>query len=202
MLPAVCVPNATGTIPAATAAAEPLDDPPGVREVSWGLRVLPGVKYANSVDTVLPMISAPCCLSSDTRDASTSDSDERRYPPVPHAVGWSLVSMMSLMPTGTPNKGRSDSVGSSGGRFCGQRLPSPYLGLDTLNLRYALMPPVQSARRSSPVVLVKRGNALRCSRHPIFLSVSHSLRHGQSTRVIPTTTMTRANSVRSRSGDR
>ena len=30
MDPAVCVPNASGTMPAATAAAEPLDEPPGV----------------------------------------------------------------------------------------------------------------------------------------------------------------------------
>jgi hypothetical protein len=28
--PAVCVPNAIGTIPAATAAADPADEPPGV----------------------------------------------------------------------------------------------------------------------------------------------------------------------------
>ena len=43
MEPAVCEPSAAGTIPSATAAAEPLDDPPGVRDGSWGLRVFPGV---------------------------------------------------------------------------------------------------------------------------------------------------------------
>ena len=39
---AVCVPRAAGTMPSATAAAEPLEDPPGVRFASRGLRVLPG----------------------------------------------------------------------------------------------------------------------------------------------------------------
>ena len=47
--PFVCVPIASGTMLAATAAAEPEEDPPGVRSVSCGLRVLVGWKYANSV---------------------------------------------------------------------------------------------------------------------------------------------------------
>ena len=42
--------------PRPTAAAEPLEDPPGVCAGSCGLRVLPGVRVANSVVTVLPMI--------------------------------------------------------------------------------------------------------------------------------------------------
>ncbi len=41
--PAVWLPRASGTIPSATAAAEPLDEPPGVREGSRGFRVFPGV---------------------------------------------------------------------------------------------------------------------------------------------------------------
>ena len=40
--PLVCEPTAPGTMHAATAAAEPLEDPPGVRSGSCGLRVLPG----------------------------------------------------------------------------------------------------------------------------------------------------------------
>jgi hypothetical protein len=40
--PFVCVPSATGTMRAATAAADPLDEPPGVRAGSCGLRVFPG----------------------------------------------------------------------------------------------------------------------------------------------------------------
>ena len=42
--PLVCEPMAAGTMPAATAAAEPLDDPPGVRVESCGFRVFPGWK--------------------------------------------------------------------------------------------------------------------------------------------------------------
>ena len=40
--PLVCEPTAAGTMCAATAAAEPLEEPPGVRPASWGLVVLPG----------------------------------------------------------------------------------------------------------------------------------------------------------------
>jgi len=40
--PLVCEPSASGTMAAATAAAEPDDEPPGVRSGSRGLRVLPG----------------------------------------------------------------------------------------------------------------------------------------------------------------
>jgi hypothetical protein len=40
--PLVCEPSAAGTWPAATAAAEPLEEPPGVCSGSCGLRVLPG----------------------------------------------------------------------------------------------------------------------------------------------------------------
>ena len=40
----VWVPNASGTIPAATAAADPLDEPPGVWSSACGLRVGPGAK--------------------------------------------------------------------------------------------------------------------------------------------------------------
>ena len=57
--PVVCVANATGTIPAATAAAEPDDDPPGVRVGSCGFVVGPGGQAANSVVTSFPTGSIP-----------------------------------------------------------------------------------------------------------------------------------------------
>src|SRR6267143_102367 len=59
MEPPVWLPTASGTMPAATAAAEPLEEPPGVWPGWCGLRVLPGVRVANSVVTVLPMMTAP-----------------------------------------------------------------------------------------------------------------------------------------------
>src|SRR4030095_15083579 len=51
--PVVWRPSASGTMPAATAAADPLEEPPGVCSGLWGLRVLPGEKYAKSGVTVL-----------------------------------------------------------------------------------------------------------------------------------------------------
>ena len=70
--PAVCVPKASGTIPAATAAAEPLDEPPGVCAGLCGFAVLPGKKAANSVVTVLPSTTAPADRASATHDASAA----------------------------------------------------------------------------------------------------------------------------------
>jgi hypothetical protein len=68
--PAVCVPYASGTIAAPTAATDPLDEPPGVRFVSCGLRVSPGCRVANSVETVLPRTIAPALRVSATQAAS------------------------------------------------------------------------------------------------------------------------------------
>src|SRR2546423_14770364 len=68
--PAVWLPSASGTIDAATAAAEPLDEPPGVCSGLCGLRVLPGEKYAHSVVTVLPGITAPAAPRVATTAAS------------------------------------------------------------------------------------------------------------------------------------
>ena len=102
--PLVWLPNASGTMPVATAAAEPLDEPPGVRDGSCGLVVTVGSKPASSVVAVLPMMTAPASLSSVT----TVQSSVGRRPAsstVPFSVGQSRVSKMSLMPTGTPCSG-------------------------------------------------------------------------------------------------
>ena len=99
--PLVWLPTASGTCPAATAAAEPLDDPPGVRDGSWGLDVADGGMKASCVLTVLPMMTAPASLSLEISVASSSG----RRPCMsgePHSVGMSAVSTMSLMPTGMP----------------------------------------------------------------------------------------------------
>ncbi len=68
--PPVCVPKATGTIRSATAAAEPLDDPPGVCAGLRGFVVGPGWRSANSVVTVLPSITAPASRANATHAAS------------------------------------------------------------------------------------------------------------------------------------
>src|SRR5437016_6616633 len=95
---AVCVPSATGTIPSATAAADPLEDPPGVRAGSRGFLVFPGEYTANSVVTVFPRMIAPASRRRRTHSASAAG----RYPRWmgdPYAVGKSLVSMRSFTPT-------------------------------------------------------------------------------------------------------
>ena len=68
--PAVCVPSATSTMPVATAAADPLDEPPGVCVTRCGLVVGPGSNTANSVVTVLPSATAPAVRSCATTPAS------------------------------------------------------------------------------------------------------------------------------------
>ncbi len=68
--PEVCVPSASGTIPAATAAAEPEEEPPGVRAGSCGLVVGPGARLANSQVTVLPSTIPPATRVSATTLAS------------------------------------------------------------------------------------------------------------------------------------
>src|SRR5688572_5315337 len=63
--PPVSEPSAIGTTPAATAAADPPDDPPGTRSGASGLRVGPNALFsvddpiANSSRFVLPIITAP-----------------------------------------------------------------------------------------------------------------------------------------------
>src|SRR2546425_11441074 len=91
-------------MPVATAAAEPLEDPPGVCAGLCGFRVLPGARTANSVVTVLPMITAPAARSIATTLASR-DGVRPAQSTDPFSVGISAVSMMSLMPTGTPWRG-------------------------------------------------------------------------------------------------
>src|SRR5690606_37548579 len=61
--PISCVPIATGTMPAPTAAPEPLEEPPGVRFSSNGFVVGPGSRKPNAVVTVLPRIMAPASHS-------------------------------------------------------------------------------------------------------------------------------------------
>ena len=74
--PPVSEPRASGAIPAATAAAEPPEEPPGTRLGSAGLRVGPDEEFsvdepmANSSMLVLPTATAPAARSRDTTVAS------------------------------------------------------------------------------------------------------------------------------------
>ncbi len=74
--PPVSEPRASGTKPAATAAALPPDDPPGTRVGSHGFRVGPNAEFsvelpmANSSRLVLPTATAPAALKRCTTVAS------------------------------------------------------------------------------------------------------------------------------------
>src|SRR3954469_20269316 len=88
--PTTWVPSAAGTMLQATAAAEPLLDPPGVRSVSQGFRVPRGSVAANSVVTTLPRITAPA-----SRNAATLAASRPVHQPAnsgePCSVGMSAV---------------------------------------------------------------------------------------------------------------
>jgi len=99
--PFVWLPIAPGMTPAATAAAEPIDDPPGVRARSYGLRVGPGVRNASSAVTVLPMTIAPAASSARTTSDDRAGTRPRKSAE-PFSVGMPAVSKMSFTPTGTP----------------------------------------------------------------------------------------------------
>ena len=102
--PTVCVPRVKGTMRAATAAADPDDDPPGVRETFQGLTVGAGSAYANSVVWSLPRTTAPAARSRATLTASTSGTTSTT-PQLPARVGSPATWKISLMPTGTPWSG-------------------------------------------------------------------------------------------------
>ena len=69
MEPPVSEPRAAMAVRSATAAAEPPDEPPGMREGSWGLRVVPRAEFsvaepmANSSRLVRPKGMAPAARS-------------------------------------------------------------------------------------------------------------------------------------------
>src|SRR5205807_637393 len=86
MDPPVSDPSATGTIPAATAAADPPPDPPGMRSVAQGLRAGPNAEFsfddptANSSQLVLPTTTAAACSSRATAVASYGGTYCSRIP--------------------------------------------------------------------------------------------------------------------------
>ena len=106
------VPSAIGTQPALTAAAEPPEEPPGVRDRSQGLRVRPqsalSVKpeWANSGVVVLPMTMAPAARSRATMIGSRSGTQCSRISE-PWVVRLPFIGVKSLIAIGTPWSGPS-----------------------------------------------------------------------------------------------
>src|SRR3954469_18476426 len=104
MEPPTCVPIAAGTMLAPTAAAEPDEEPPGVRVGSNGLVVGPGCEPPSSAVTVLARITAPAWRGAQTPALSRLG----KLPfiaPQPISVGMSFVSSRSLIAIGMPSIG-------------------------------------------------------------------------------------------------
>src|SRR4029079_3857497 len=105
--PPVSEPSAIGVIPAATAAAEPPDDPPATQRTSRGLRVGPNALFsvdepiANSSMLVLATTSAPLARSLVIAVASNGLEYPARIFDA-HVVGNPRVAMLSFTATGTP----------------------------------------------------------------------------------------------------
>src|SRR5262249_26379266 len=99
--PPVWDPRAARHIPAATAAAEPLEDPPGVLLASQGFIVAGGSSQAYAVVTVLPRITAPAARRLATISASRTAARSDHLC-APAAVGCPATSMISFTPIGTP----------------------------------------------------------------------------------------------------
>src|SRR5207248_9103419 len=104
--PPVSDPSAAGTIRAATAAADPPDEPPATRDGSQGLRVGPNAEcsvdepMANSSRFVLPTIVHPAARRRATAVASNGERNFGRMRE-PQVVCMSFVTMLSLMANGT-----------------------------------------------------------------------------------------------------
>ena len=105
--PAPSEPSASGPNPAATAAAPPPVDPPGVRARSQGLRDSPNnglsvePRQANSGRLVRPTKIAPAARKPATLGASSvaTNSLSRREP---YVVRSPAVQRLSLIEMGTP----------------------------------------------------------------------------------------------------
>ena len=104
-------PVAHGTMPAATAAAEPPEEPPGVRVGSHGLRVMPLAalavhgKIISSGTFVIPIGIAPAARS--RRTTSPSAATGGRNDRDPRVTDWPATGMSSLIAIGTPASGPS-----------------------------------------------------------------------------------------------
>src|SRR5262245_33153725 len=105
---------ASGASRAATAAALPPPEPPGMRDRSHGLYVGPYAEYsvggpiANSSMLVLPRITRPASRSFVTSVASYGGRQPSRILEAA-VVGTPLVTITSFTATGTPASGPSRS---------------------------------------------------------------------------------------------
>ena len=113
------------TMPAATAAPEPLLEPPGVCARSQGLYVTEGSPSANSVVTVLPSTMPPASRNLATQWASCSGT-KSAISGEPAVVSSPPVWKMSFRPMGTPCSGPRgpERSSSSAEAWAAARAPS------------------------------------------------------------------------------
>src|SRR5450755_3135933 len=113
--PAPSVPVCSVPMPRAAAAPAPPDEPPVVRDLFQGLRVMPvsGLSVEpfqpNSGVVVLPISTAPASRNLATEGASSVHGPLGSTVREPRRVGQSLVSNKSLTATGTPSSGDNGS---------------------------------------------------------------------------------------------
>ena len=102
---------AIGTSPAATAAADPPLEPPGVRSRFHGLRVTPQalvlvkLSVPNSGAAVFPTGTAPAARNRATWTESAATPPRPMYGNEPCEVGMPAQSSRSFTPNGTPANG-------------------------------------------------------------------------------------------------
>src|SRR5436309_9926065 len=114
--PPVSVPIAHGASPAATAAADPPDDPPGTRSRSHGLRTGPNPEFsfdepiANSSMFVLPSTGAPAPTSFSTAVAVYVGRWPSRMRDAA-MLGTPSTQKRSFTASGTPPSGASGAGG-------------------------------------------------------------------------------------------
>ena len=122
--PPPSLPWASGTMPGATAAAAPPEEPPGVRSVSQGLRVGPKRRGSvtgripNSGRLVLPTITKPASRRRRTTKASWAGpkSPKRSEPSVYGMPATAAVSLTAIGHAGErPRVVRADGVGGGEG---------------------------------------------------------------------------------------
>ena len=109
--PPPSLPWAIGTMPEATADAAPPEDPPGVREVSQGLRAGPKRRGSltgripNSGMLVLPTITKPASrIRRATNESCAGTKSPNRSEP--KVKGMPATGVVSFMAIGTPANGR------------------------------------------------------------------------------------------------
>ena len=161
--PAPSVPTDSGPSPAATAAAVPPDEPPGVLLKSHGLRVIPlrgelvSPLQPNSGVVVLPSSTAPASRNRAVAGASVSHTCFSSTVRLPRRVGQPRVRIRSLIDTGTPSS-------APAGAPCAQRasLSRACCNADSCATRQnALSWGLSASMRSSTARVASTGEAWR-----------------------------------------